>query len=29
MSKVIRATGTNVTASDDAYIINKLFEDGL
>ena len=29
MSKVIRATGTNVTASDDAYIISKLFEDGL
>lgn len=29
MSKVIRSTGTNVTASDDAYIISKLFEDGL
>ena len=29
MSKVIRATGTNVTASDDAYIISKLINDGL
>lgn len=29
MSKVIRSTGTNVTASDDAYILSKLFDDGL